>query len=142
MDNNKVSVVIGEEIIMLKSAENPEYLQRLARYVDDKMKDVLTKSMTASLDEKIRTLVIALNIADDYIKTADAYRHLDELHTKYVLESGRAQEEVNKLKKEIEELKAAAAQPPVEEDFHENDNVLTMPINKQRKGRRNNAQVG
>ena len=146
MESNKVNVVIGDEIITLKSAENPEYLQRLARYVDDKMKSVLAKSVNASLDEKIRTLVIALNIADDYIKTADAYRNLDEAHTKFVLEAGRAKEENAKLKEELahirielEERNKIEEAATEEEDLYEN--VLTMPI-KQRKGRRNNAHVG
>ncbi|MCL2840104.1 MAG: cell division protein ZapA [Defluviitaleaceae bacterium] len=138
MEKQKVNVIINGEVITLNSAENPEYLQRLARYVDDKMKDVLNKSITATLDEKMRTLIIAFNIADDYIKTADAYRQLDDLHTRYVLESRHTKEENERLKKEIEALK----NPPVEEDeedSYEHDNVLSMLTPKQRRGRRNNA---
>ncbi|MCL2215604.1 MAG: cell division protein ZapA [Defluviitaleaceae bacterium] len=152
MEKKKVNVVIGDEIITLTSDENPEYLQRLARYVDEKMREVLTKSINATLDEKIRTLVIALNIADDYIKTADAYRHLDELHTQYVLETARVKEENTTLKKETAELKVDLDLARVEieelkkeavEEDESADNLLTMPLtSKQRKGRSGNAQLG
>lgn len=140
MEKQKVNVVIGGEIITLTSTENPEYLQRLARYVDDKMKEVLNKSAKSTLDEKIRTLVIAFNIADDYIKTADAYRQLDERHTKYVLDTRGISEENEKLRKEIDALKAAEEAPPEDDDYIENDNLLTMPLTrKERRGRRANA---
>ncbi|MCL2373483.1 MAG: cell division protein ZapA [Defluviitaleaceae bacterium] len=66
---NRVEVVIGGEIVTLKSKEKPEYLQKLASYVDQKMRAVKKHSLPASIDDNIKSLLIALNIADDYFKT-------------------------------------------------------------------------
>jgi len=138
MDDNKVSVVIGDEIITVKATEDVAYLQRLARYVDDKINEVVPKSTAAKINEKIKTLLIALNIADDYLKTLDICKQIDEVHTKYVLESGKSKEENVKLKKEINELKKelAAKNAELEElinNFDDDSNIIPMP-QKSRKG--------
>jgi len=151
IDSNKVNVVISGEIITLKSLEQPEYLQRLARYVDQKIEEILSKSFSAAVDERVRTLLVAFNIADDYHKSLDNYQRLDAVHKRFITEMGRMQDENAALMDKIEAmeiemmlLKAELEEHednPQEDEMNENDNVLTMPL-KSRKGRRNNAHLG
>jgi len=150
VDNNKVNVVIAGEIITLKSLEQPEYLQRLARYVDQKIEDILSKSFSAAIDERVRTLLVAFNIADDYHKSLDNYQRLDAVHKRFITEMGRMQDQNAALQDKIEAMEMEMLMLKAEIEEHEdnpreddmdNDNVLTMPL-QSRKGRRNNAHLG
>ena len=104
--DNKVNVVISGEIFSLRSSENPDHMQRLARYVDEKLTIIKTKSMSAAIDDKARSYILALNIADDYMKSNDKLVRLDAVHKKFVAEMGRLQEENTQLKHNLRELRA------------------------------------
>ena len=156
---NKVNVVVGSEIITLKSVEQPEYLQRLGRYVDEKISDIKSKSIGATLDEHIRSILVAFNIADDYHKALDAHNRLETVHKRFVMETGRLQDENNAMKektallehelvnvkKELKALKKelAEALKQASEEFPREDNVIQMPLQpKHRKGQRVNEHLG
>ena len=115
--DNKVSVVFCGEIYSLRSGENPDHMQRLARYVDSKMSEIMSKSVSAAIDDKARTFILALNVADDYMKSHDKLARLDAVHKKFVAEMGRLQEENTRLgqkliemQTELEALKRVQAQ--------------------------------
>jgi len=116
---NRVEVVIGGEIVTLKSKEKPEYLQKLANYVDQKMRAVKAHSLHASIDDHIKALLIALNIADDYFKTKQALEAKEK--------------ELKKTSKELEDF--------IKSFDSNKDNVLTLsraaspPANESRKGK-------
>ena len=99
--DNKVSVVFCGEIYSLRSGENPDHMQRLARYVDAKLSEIMSKSMSAAIDDKARTFILALNVADDYMKTHDKLARLDAVHKKFVVEMGRLQEENTRLNQKL-----------------------------------------
>ena len=99
--DNKVSVVFCGEIYSLRSGENPDHMTRLARYVDSKMSEIMTKSVSAAIDDKARTFILALNIADDYMKSHDKLARLDAVHKKFVAEMGRLQEENTRLNRKL-----------------------------------------
>ena len=101
---NKVDVVIGGEIITLVSGENDDYLQQLARYIDKKLNEIKSMKTTASINERTRTLFIALNIADDFFRANMALKNLEADHERYVLELGRIQEENYLLNEKLHEL--------------------------------------
>jgi len=139
--NNKVNVVIGGEIITLRSAEQPDYLQRLARYADQKIDEIKSKSISASIDDRARTVLIALNIADDYHKVLDKFQRLDSLHKRLVTEMSKLQEDngdlvarVKKLEADLEAAKSdfTEAMQYIEE-MTEAQKVLTMPPTSQQR---------
>jgi cell division protein ZapA len=140
--NNKVNVVIGGEIITLKSSENAEYLQRIARYADEKIEEIKSKSKAAALDDRARSLIIALNIADDYHKAVDKFTRLDSLHKRLVNEMGKLQAENSKITEEMKNLKTELASTQKELDEFiksfdtdnapEAENILTLPQTKRK----------
>ncbi|MCL2050053.1 MAG: cell division protein ZapA [Defluviitaleaceae bacterium] len=140
---NKVDVVMGGGIITLKSSEPPEYVQRVARYADTKIQEIKSKSVSAAIDERLRTLLIALNIADDYHKALDSFQRLDSVHKQLVMEMGKLQKENSQLAAQIKELKAELTQTKKEldefinsfdaENVPEGENILTLPKKNQRK---------
>ena len=135
--DSKVKVLIGGEVIVLKSNEQPDYLQRLARYSDQKIEEIKSKSVTAAIDDRIRTLLIALNIADDYHKALDKFQRLDSVHKRFVHEMGKLQEENAQHAKKIKELEDELASTKKElsefinsfdaETPAEGENILTLP---------------
>jgi cell division protein ZapA len=147
--NNKVEVVIGGEIITLRSGETPDYLQRLARYADQKIDEIKAKSVSAAIDDRAKTLLIALNIADDYHKAMDRFQRLDTAHKELVKEMGKLQDENTAVKMKMKEMEEELAKMEAEltrtkgelDDFiksfdaknvPEGENILTLPT-KQRK---------
>ena len=102
--DNKVNVVFCGEIYSLRSGENPNHMTRLATYVDGKMTEIMSKSISAAIDDKARTFILALNIADDYVKAHDKLVRLDAVHKKFVAEMGRLQEENTKLNQRLIEV--------------------------------------
>ncbi|MDR1664364.1 MAG: cell division protein ZapA [Clostridiales bacterium] len=123
---NKVDAVIGGEIITLVSGEDEEYMQKLARYINRKLDEIKAMKTTASLNEKTKALVIALNIADDFYKTADKLTKLEGEHEKFVVEMGRMQEEINLLNEKILELQNSLERTRVASVLPDKQNVVRI----------------
>ncbi len=141
---NKVDVVIGGEIFTLVSGENDEYIQRLAKYINAKFNEILTSKSHANINPQMRSLLIAINIADDLFKERDKLlelqsgsdiaegllAELDALRERYdeLSEYNRQlAEELKTLNEERSELieKNAALQ----RDLEDSQNELTEYIN-------------
>ena len=143
--SNKVNVVICGEIITLVSDEEEAHLQRIARYIDQKMADLVSANITASINERVRTLLIALNLADDYFKTTDSYARLSAEHERYIDELGRMEQENILLRDKIRELQGELTRTQVEfEAFlsefdsaksSDDAKILPSPWSEQRKVR-------
>ena len=141
--DNKVDVVIGGEIITLKSVEQPDYLQRLARYADQKIEEIKSKSVMAAIDDNVLSLLIALNIADDFHKALDKFQRLDSLHKRLVHEVSKLTEENTQLTARVKELENELSKTKKEldefiksfdtENAPEGENILTMPKSPARK---------
>ena len=126
-ESNKVDVVIGGEITTLKSNEKPEYLQKLALYVDHKTTEILSKNSSASINEKMRTLLIALNIADDYFKIKDKYDKLFVLHERFVNEMTRLQQDNTALTQKVNKLENQLEQDLPNDDIPVDNNIISLP---------------
>ena len=135
----KVDVVICGEVITLRSDEEEAHLQRIARYIDRKLVELTAANANASINERIRTLLIALNVADDYFKTADALARANNQREKYASELGRMQQEYALLKEKFHELQGELALTRSELDaFIDDDggtNIITIPGANKRKAR-------
>jgi len=102
----KVDVVICGKVITLKSNEEEAHLQRIARYIDQKMAELTGANTTAAIDERVRTLLIALNISNDYFKVADKMARVEATKEKFKEEIERLQQENTLLAEQLAALQA------------------------------------
>lgn len=76
-DSNQVTTVkIYHQTYQVRSGDDPEYIKRLAQYVDETMTEVFEN--TSSVDSIKVAVLAALNIADDYFSTQDELNRLEE----------------------------------------------------------------
>ena len=117
-DKTKLQVVIAGEVVVLTGEESPEYIQRLARYIDKKMHELSRKKKVVSFNSFTKTLLIAINIADDLFKEIDANEDAR-------LQYARLHTDHETLLDEFELLKSAArvANQKLEEQLGANDRL-------------------
>ena len=142
---DKVRVRICGEDYTLRSNEGETYLQNLAHYVERKIEDLQSINITATINERVRTHLVALNIADDYFKANEKAMRMTADQEKYVNDIGRMQQENMLLRERFHELQAEHARLRAEYDEFiaefdnekqkENVNVLTLHKTEQRKAR-------
>jgi len=73
---NEQSVSIGGRTYTLAGYESPEYLQKVAAYINGKIADFMKSDVYRRQSPEMQALMIELNIADDYFK---AVKTSDEL---------------------------------------------------------------
>jgi cell division protein ZapA len=106
MEKNRVEVVIDGQIITLVSEEKEEHMQKLALYIDKKLNEIKSSKSSKPVSEHLRTLLISVNIADDYFKAMGKHQALEETHEAYVNEMGSMREENVLLTEKLHELQA------------------------------------
>ena len=115
---NTTQVLIDGKIITLSGYESPEFLQKVASYINQKIGELSQLQGYNRLSVDTKHTLISLNVADDYFKAreqaemleedmeakdAESYELRSELaETKVRLESMK--EELEQLRKEKEEL--------------------------------------
>lgn len=113
---NESKVLIGGNVYTLSGDESEEYLQRVALYMNKKMDEVRNSDNGKKLNTRLQSVLLAINIADDYFKIKTNLEGVEEEqkkqeHTLHELEAAieghKAKEEdyrneVAKLKSEIE----------------------------------------
>jgi len=112
----KVDVVISGKVISLISSEEEAHLQRIARHVDSKIEEMKGVNSASMIDERVRTLLLALNISDEYYKAADRLARLDVEQEKYITENGRLQQENMLLAEQYAALQTEYARLKAEHD--------------------------
>jgi len=101
---NKIDVVIGGKVLTIRSEESAEHVQRIAMYVDQKIQMLKEKNLSAVVDERLRALLIALNLADDYFKVKDKYTAQEVLYQKLAKETVKLEKENATLKNQMHKL--------------------------------------
>ena len=106
MEKNRVEVVIDGQIITLVSNENEAYMQKLALYIDKKLAEIRSTKSNKPVTEYLRTLLISVNIADDYFKAVEQHQVLEKAHQDYMAEKNRIQEENALLADKLHQLQS------------------------------------
>lgn len=116
--SNRVEVIIDGQKVKLTAHESAEYIQEVARYIDEKVSEVNKLKSGSSTDSVTRWLLVALNIADELFKE----REKKTEHEAEPLDSGldSIREENLMLNEKIAELQTELAQVRKEfDDFLE-----------------------
>lgn len=119
---NDIPVVINGKVYTLSGYESEEYLQSIAMYINNKITECKSSEHYRKLNPEYQSVLLALNIADDYFKAK-----------KQVEESGKLGDEKEKqlydLRHEVIEtrIKQESALKLVEE-YKEQVNALQRKI--------------
>ena len=103
---NDVEVLIDGRKYTLCGFESPEYIQKIASYINRKLAEFHKQEGYARLDLDLRNTLLAINIADDYYKEkkkASEYRTETQLKDKMVLDMKHEIIELQDTIKKLEE---------------------------------------
>ena len=75
---NKTQVIIAGKIYTLSGYESEEYLQKVAAYLNGKIREVRGMDGYHRLSQEMRSILMNLNIADDYFKVRKKIEELEE----------------------------------------------------------------
>ncbi len=70
-------VVIGGKVYTLCGYEEPEYLQKVAAYINNKINEIDALDGAKTLPANTKSVMIELNIADDYFKAKSQVEKLE-----------------------------------------------------------------
>lgn len=96
---NESKVLIGGNVYTLSGDESEEYLQRVALYMNKKMDEVRNSENGKKLNTRLQSVLLAINIADDYFKIKTKAEDVES-------EKSELQQEVDELKKMVDAVKA------------------------------------
>ncbi len=75
---NKTEVLIDGKIYTLRGYESEEYLQRVATYINNKLAEVKKLDGYARLSQELKSILLELNVADDYFKAKNQVEMVEE----------------------------------------------------------------
>lgn len=99
---NRVTVTIADQKYVFLAAEEQEYMERVAAYVDAQIKDTLRAGRNLSLLEG--TVLTAVNLADDYLKEQENANRLRSQLKELLEESAKLKQELSEAKRQIFKL--------------------------------------
>jgi cell division protein ZapA len=97
MAKNKVEVMIGGQVYALQGNESREHIQKVAHVLDKKVVEMQKNSLARHLNQSQKHFMMALNIADEYLK-------LEEERDLYSKELAKCNEENLALAERIKEM--------------------------------------
>ena len=75
---NKTEVLIDGKIYTLSGYESEEYLQRVATYINNKLAVLKKLDGYARLSQELKSILLELNVADDYFKAKNQVEMVEE----------------------------------------------------------------
>ncbi len=111
---NESKVLIGGNVYTLSGDESEEYLQRVALYMNKKMDEVRSSDNGKKLNTRLQSVLLAINIADDYFKMKTQTEENEDMEAKL-------KDEMASLRLEMEKLQGQLDQKDQEIDKLEND---------------------
>ena len=75
---NDVEVIINNRRYTLCGYESDAYLQMVATYLNDKHIEMKNSDSYARLEQEVKSILVQLNIADDYFKEKEKVQKMEE----------------------------------------------------------------
>ena len=75
---NKTEVLIDGKIYTLSGYESEEYLQRVATDINNKLAELKKLDGYARLSQELKSILLELNVADDYFKAKNQVEMVEE----------------------------------------------------------------
>lgn len=74
---NDTKVLIGGNVYTLSGNESEEYIQRVALYINNKMEEVRRSDNGKTLNTRLQSVLLAINIADDLFKSKETINQIE-----------------------------------------------------------------
>ncbi len=74
---NNIEVIINNKRYTLRGYESEEYLQKVASYINNKHMEFKKQDFFKSLDSEMKSVLMEINIADDYFKTRNQIKEIE-----------------------------------------------------------------
>lgn len=74
---NDTKVLIGGNVYTLSGNESEEYIQRVALYINNKMEEVRRSDNGKTLNTRLQSVLLAINIADDLFKSKETINQFE-----------------------------------------------------------------
>lgn len=107
-----VEVIINNKRFTLSGYESPEYMQKVATYINNKYAEFKKKDSYSKLDDHLKSVLLDINIADDYFKALQKLQekeadNKDKSNELYNMkhEVILAQSQLEAVNKELKDLK-------------------------------------
>ena len=94
MEKKKISVVIDGKVYVLSGSESEAYMQRVANYVDGKLREIKIQNNYGKLSAEYKNVLLSLNIAEELFLLQDELKVIKQEH----LEN---EQELYRLKQEL-----------------------------------------
>ena len=78
VQKNYTEVLIGGKVFTLSGFESEEYLQKVSTYLNHKISECMETEGYKNQSAETRSLLLSLNIADDYFKAKDQTSVLED----------------------------------------------------------------
>ena len=98
-ESSDARIEIGGKTLVVSSESNPAHVQEVADYVNDKINEISNFSGYHNMSADTRTMLLELNIGDDYVSAKDK---LDEV----LIELAEKNKELFETKQELTSLKS------------------------------------
>lgn len=106
---NKTEILIFGSRYIVSGNEPEEYIQDVASYLDDKMKEI--SDINKTLSGNMVTVLAAINVVDEYLKCKNKLEREIENRKEFMRNTGTDQKDIERdLKKEVNKLKLSLAQ--------------------------------
>lgn len=102
-EKNKIIIRICGKDYTIIGNEPEEYIQKVAFYIDKKMREIITGN--PKLSTAMSAVLTSINIGDDYFKCNENLENIRKQVQVYAGELDKSMAEINILKNEVEELK-------------------------------------
>ncbi len=78
MDKKRPELIIGGKSYTIGGNEDQDYLQEVAAYLQEKMQELEAYTRNSYVSERRKSILLALNIADDYFQLKEEVKQLKQ----------------------------------------------------------------
>lgn len=118
---NTIQVIISGKIYTLGGYESEDYLQRVAAYMNKKTQELSSLDGYQRMNPDLRSLLLNLNIADDYFKTRKRIEEMEEDLKNRDKEIYDLKQELITAQMKLENLEKEAAAARQKQSGHNNN---------------------
>ena len=101
---NHVQVVIEGKLMTLVGTDSPDYMKKVAEYIEDKNKEIRSGENGKRMNVAMASILTSINVADDYFKEKEKRDSLEDELKLLKEKLAVSEKELEEARKEIEQL--------------------------------------